>query len=377
MVLGDRPVDERIDWMMAQLQRARFSEAKLEEVTLRLSQKRAALERADRAKDELLSMLAHELRNPLGTISNALQVLRMTGEGDETCEAGDRRRRAPGRSIRRVLIDDLLEASRVTRGKIELQCEELDLAELVRETVEGYRGALEEAGLDARASTSPQSRRCGSAATVSASRRRSPTCWTTPPSSPPGAAASPCGPAARRRPARRGQRPRHRRRHPPGRAPLRLRGLHARPTTASTAPRAAWASGSPSSKGLIDLHGGEVEARSEGPGQGSEFCYPAAADRAGRRRRGDRPPAEAASRAPRRAGSWWSRTTPTPPPPCATSSSSPATRSRLAASGTDGVQAARALPPRGRALRPRPARHDRLRGGRPPCARTPRPPRPS
>ena len=126
MVLGDRPVDERIDWMMAQLQRARFSEAKLEEVTLRLSQKRAALERADRAKDELLSMLAHELRNPLGTISNALQVLRMKGEGDETWK------RAIDAAERQVLhqamlIDDLLEASRVTRGQVELQCEELDL----------------------------------------------------------------------------------------------------------------------------------------------------------------------------------------------------------------------------------------------------------
>jgi len=146
MVLGDRSPDERIDWMLAQLQRTRFSEAKLEEVTLRLSQKRAALERADRAKAELLSMLAHELRNPLGTISNALQVLRMRDEGDETAK------RAIDAAERQVLhqallIDDLLEASRVTRGEIELQCEDLDLAELVRVTVEGYREGLAEAGI--------------------------------------------------------------------------------------------------------------------------------------------------------------------------------------------------------------------------------------
>ncbi len=146
MVLGDRPVAERIDWMMAQLQRARFSEAKLEEVTLRLSQQRSALARADRAKEELLSMLAHELRNPLGTISNALQVLRLKGEGDETWK------RAIDAAERQVLhqamlIDDLLEASRVTRGQVELQCEELDLAELVRETGEGYRESLKEAGI--------------------------------------------------------------------------------------------------------------------------------------------------------------------------------------------------------------------------------------
>ena len=147
MVLGDRSPDERIDWMLAQLQRTRFSEAKLEEVTLRLSQKRAALERADRAKEELLSMLAHELRNPLGTISNALQVLRMRDEGDETAK------RAIDAAERQVLhqallIDDLLEASRVTRGEIELQCEDLDLTELVRGTVEGYREGLTAAGIE-------------------------------------------------------------------------------------------------------------------------------------------------------------------------------------------------------------------------------------
>src|SRR4030095_1597648 len=106
---------------------------KLEELTLRLSQKRAALARADRAKEELLAMLAHELRNPLGTISNALQVLRMKGDGDAT------RQRAIEAAERQVLhqamlIDDLLEASRVTRGQIELQCEDLDLAKLVRGT---------------------------------------------------------------------------------------------------------------------------------------------------------------------------------------------------------------------------------------------------
>src|SRR3954451_4585374 len=147
MVLGDRPVSERIDWMMAQLQRARFSEAKLEEVTYRLSQQRSALARADRAKEELLSMLAHELRNPLGTISNALQVLRMKGEGDETTQ------RAIAAAERQVLhqamlIDDLLEASRVTRGEVELQCEDLDLTELVRDTVEGYRESLREARIE-------------------------------------------------------------------------------------------------------------------------------------------------------------------------------------------------------------------------------------
>lgn len=146
MVLGSRSPEERVDWMIARIQRARASEQKLEDMTLRLSRNRAALERADRAKEEMLAMLAHELRNPLGTISNALQVLHLTGEGDGT------RKRAIEAAERQVLhqallIDDLLEASRVTRGEIELHCEELNLAEMVRETVDGYRESLRSAGL--------------------------------------------------------------------------------------------------------------------------------------------------------------------------------------------------------------------------------------
>jgi len=146
MVLGDRSPEERVDWMMAQLRRARLNEEKLEDVTRRLSQKRAALARADRAKADLLAMLAHELRNPLGTISNALQVLRMKGEGDAT---GRRAIDAAERQVlhQAMLIDDLLEASRVTRGQVELECEGLDLGELVRATAEGYRETLKQAGL--------------------------------------------------------------------------------------------------------------------------------------------------------------------------------------------------------------------------------------
>ncbi len=146
MVLGDRSAEERIDWMVAQLKQSRASEQKLEDTTLRLAQKRAALQRADRAKEELLTMLAHELRNPLGTISNALEILRLKGEGDETWK---RTLDAAERQVlhQALLIDELLEASRVTRGQIELQCEDTDLTQIVRETVEGYRTTLEGAGL--------------------------------------------------------------------------------------------------------------------------------------------------------------------------------------------------------------------------------------
>ncbi len=146
MVLGDRTAEDRIDWMVAQLQHSRLGEQKLEDLTRRLAQKRAALARADRAKEELLSMLAHELRNPLGTISNALEVLRLKGKADDTwrraIEAAERQVHHQA-----VLIDDLLEASRVTRRQIELECEELDVVELVNEAVASYRDTLESAGL--------------------------------------------------------------------------------------------------------------------------------------------------------------------------------------------------------------------------------------
>ncbi|HET9226013.1 MAG TPA: ATP-binding protein, partial [Thermoanaerobaculia bacterium] len=126
---------------------ARMNEEKLEDLSMRLAQKGAALKRADQAKEEFLTMLAHELRNPLSTISNAIQVLRLKGAGDE---AWHRAIDAAERQVlhQALLVDDLLEASRVTRGEVELHCESLDLAELVRETVEGYRETLRNARLD-------------------------------------------------------------------------------------------------------------------------------------------------------------------------------------------------------------------------------------
>src|SRR3954451_22240753 len=266
MVLGDRPVSERIDWMMAQLQRARFSEAKLEEVTYRLSQQRSALARADRAKEELLSMLAHELRNPLGTISNALQVLRMKGEGDETW------RRAIDAAERQVLhqamlIDDLLEASRVTRGQIELQCEELDLTELVRETAEGYHNALGGAGL-ALDLDLPVGELCVRGDRLRLSQALSNLLQNA-------AKFTPQGGHVSVKAAQAGRRAEVRVRDdgagiPPEELPyvfeVFTQGDHSLDRS-----QGGLGVGLAVVKGLIDLHGGEVQAHSEGPGKGSTF----------------------------------------------------------------------------------------------------------
>jgi len=94
----------------------------------------AKVQRESQSKDEFLAMLAHELRNPLAPIRTGLQVLRLNpGE-----EAAERTREMMDRQIAHMvrLIDDLLDVSRVSRGKIELKKELLDLKTIVSLAVE-------------------------------------------------------------------------------------------------------------------------------------------------------------------------------------------------------------------------------------------------
>ncbi len=118
------------------------------QVGLFLERKRdeEALREADRRKDAFLAMLAHELRNPLAPVRNAVGVLKMIGPGDPALE------QARGMIERQVahmahLIDDLLDVSRIARGKILLRRQPLDLAGLVRAAVEDHRPLLETTGL--------------------------------------------------------------------------------------------------------------------------------------------------------------------------------------------------------------------------------------
>ncbi|HTS20771.1 MAG TPA: response regulator [Casimicrobiaceae bacterium] len=92
----------------------------------------------DRRKDEFLAMLAHELRNPLAPISNAVHVLRERSDSPTTVAwAGD----VIGRQLRLLvrLVDDLLDVSRITRGKIELKIESIDAARVIAAAVETSR----------------------------------------------------------------------------------------------------------------------------------------------------------------------------------------------------------------------------------------------
>lgn len=110
------------------------------------SRERAAAEsllrEADRRKDEFLAMLAHELRNPLAPLRNGLQIIRLVGnDGAEIEQAKDMMERQLQHMVR--LIDDLLDMSRISRGKIELQKQEVDLATVVKNAVETSQPLIE------------------------------------------------------------------------------------------------------------------------------------------------------------------------------------------------------------------------------------------
>jgi PAS domain S-box-containing protein len=105
-----------------------------------------ALRDADRRKDEFLAMLAHELRNPLAPLRTAIHIMRRLSPNEPGFE---RARDVIDRQVTHMarLIDDLLDVSRIARGKLELRKEPCDFARIVRQTTEDYRASLESAGL--------------------------------------------------------------------------------------------------------------------------------------------------------------------------------------------------------------------------------------
>lgn len=120
------------------------TEQKLASELLRTSEK--ALRDADRQKDEFLSLLAHELRNPLAAINNAVQLWLRTDRAVDVAWIKDVIERQAKHLAR--LIDDLLEVSHITRGMIELHKERIDLAPVIKRAVEIVRPLLERKRLD-------------------------------------------------------------------------------------------------------------------------------------------------------------------------------------------------------------------------------------
>jgi PAS domain S-box-containing protein len=101
-----------------------------------------ALREADRRKDEFLAMLAHELRNPLAPIRNAAQVLKLVGQADANQQWAREVIERQTQHLTR-LVDDLLDVSRITRGKVTLQRETLDLSTVIHRAVEASRPLID------------------------------------------------------------------------------------------------------------------------------------------------------------------------------------------------------------------------------------------
>ena len=227
----------------------------------------ARLQEEARRKDEFLAQLGHELRNPLGPLRNALAVLRRLAPGD-----------GPARGLQEImerqvaqltrLVDDLLELSRVTRGSITLQREALDLVRTVRQVVEDHRAILEAGGL------AVEFQAAGGPVWVQGDRARI--------SQVVGNLLANTGKFTDR-----GGRLRVEVRSPePGRAEIEVAdtgigmdtdmlGRLFEPFVQGEATRhrspAGLGLGLALARGLMQLHGGGIQARSAGPGQGSTF----------------------------------------------------------------------------------------------------------
>ena len=114
-------------------------------LTDELRQHAAALADTDRRKNEFLAMLSHELRNPLAAITNAVHLLRAEGGGTRRQQqAGGIIERQAGQLAR--LVNDLLEVSRITTGRVRLEQERVDVRQVVERAVGTVQPLIDRAG---------------------------------------------------------------------------------------------------------------------------------------------------------------------------------------------------------------------------------------
>ena len=134
----DEPSRARIDHLLGQCGQA------LDRAALFDSERaaREAARAANRTKDEFLAMLGHELRNPLAPITHALELMRLREPG------AHHEREVIERQVRHMtrLVDDLLDVSRIARGKIDLELSRVELAAVVDDAVELVRPLIDERG---------------------------------------------------------------------------------------------------------------------------------------------------------------------------------------------------------------------------------------
>ncbi|MDG3007035.1 hybrid sensor histidine kinase/response regulator [Paludisphaera mucosa] len=135
----DNAIASVVDRRAVERQRIRLLERLEREARMRADE----LAEMDRRKNEFLAMLAHELRNPLAPIRSALHLMSLPGVDGETVE---RARAMAQRQVAQLarLVDDLLEVSRITRGKIQLCIEDVDLAGVMTRVAEAVRPIMEQ-----------------------------------------------------------------------------------------------------------------------------------------------------------------------------------------------------------------------------------------
>jgi len=142
----ERRVLERTAQLEAVNQELQAEIADRKRLEQELRDRALALAEASRHKDEFLAMLSHELRNPLAPIRNAVHLLQRLAPSDpkldQVCGMVDRQVTHLAR-----LIDDLLDVTRITRGKILLRRQHFDLVPVVRSAVEDQRSSIEVTGL--------------------------------------------------------------------------------------------------------------------------------------------------------------------------------------------------------------------------------------
>ena len=139
-------LERSIRYALQQHRYAAELERAVRERTAELNRANEALRDEDRRKNDFIAMLAHELRNPLAPIRNALEIMRLTADDPEAvARSRAMLERQVGQMVR--LIDDLLDVSRITTGKLRVQLEPTALREVVEAAVEISRPALDRAGL--------------------------------------------------------------------------------------------------------------------------------------------------------------------------------------------------------------------------------------
>jgi signal transduction histidine kinase/ActR/RegA family two-component response regulator len=232
----------------------------------RVKEQTEELEQASRRKDEFLAMLAHELRNLLAPISNALQMLRLArADAAEVGPARDLMERQVRNLVR--LIDDLMDVSRIARGKFHLRMERLELATVVQSAIEISRPHIEAAGhelmvmlppgrLEVQAD-SPRLAQALANLLNNATKYTEPggCIWLT----------------AERNGAQAVVRVRDTGVGIPAEMLGKIFNMFVQVPSSLERSQGGMGIGLPLVKGLVEMHGGSVEAHSDGPGQGSEF----------------------------------------------------------------------------------------------------------